>query len=128
MTRQDAKALLSYAMALYPGQWMTSQQADVFCGIWAAEFSDYDAEDVIKAFKTASRLSPDRFPSAPKVHEVLESSQMSIPNPEQDFRNAHGGKSKAEWDAAMRWQESPEGKQKMAEYRERMNRIFSKAI
>lgn len=128
MTRQDAKALLSYATALYPGLWMTSQQADVFCGVWASEFSEYSAESVIEAFKSASRLSPDRFPSAPKVHEVLESSGMATMNPEQEYRNMHGGKSKTEWEAMVKWQESAEGKAKLAEFRERVNRIFSKTV
>lgn len=124
MTRQDARALLSYAVALYPGSWMTGQQVDVFCGVWAAEFADYDAEDVIAAFKTASRLSPDRFPSAPKVHEVLESSRMNVPTPEQEFRNLHCGKSREEWESMKRWQESEEGQRRLAEYRDRVKKLF----
>lgn len=126
MNRGETQALISMGMAMYPAMYATPAQIAGIIEVWMEAMKEVSASDARAAFTATSRCSPDRFPSLPKVLETLDAMRRNRPDPEKEFRDTHGGKSREEWERLSAWENSEEGKAKLAEYKRRIREIFGK--
>lgn len=110
MNRKEAQALVTMGMAMYPATYAPPAQLEYMISIWADGLKDVPAPDAIEAFRATAKCTPDRFPSLPKVQETLDAMRRNRPDPEKEFRDMHGGKSREEWDAMIAFENSEEGK------------------
>lgn len=126
MNRKEAQALVTMGMAMYPATYAPPSQLEYMISIWADGLKDVPASDAIEAFRATAKCTPDRFPSLPKVQETLDAMMRNRPDPEREFRDMHGGKSREEWERQAAWENSEEGKAKLAEYKRRLREIIGK--
>lgn len=126
MTQNEIIELLQYANSVYPATRMTHEQITQTAFIWGQDLQKHSAKKVGEAFKYATRSSPDKMPSLPRILNAIDEIDM-IPkpkSPEQEFRDTHCGKDPEEWERDEAWRNSEEGKKKIAWYYEQFDKLF----
>lgn len=125
MTTSEARQFLEYAATIYPSARMPDAQMEHAAKIWANEFDAVSLKRIGEAFKIAQIESPKWMPSVPEMHAALNTlDSMAKPRtPEDEFRDAHGGKSRAEWEAYNEWASSQSGKAKIEQYKQRLKQL-----
>lgn len=126
MNRGETQALISMGMAMYPATYATPAQIAGIIEVWTESMKEVSVSDARAAFTAASKCSPDRFPSLPKVLETLDAMKRSRPDPDKVFRDTHGGKNPDEWREMVAWRESDAGKKRLTELRDELKRLFRK--
>lgn len=126
MTRNETMALITFGLSMYPATFVTRELIANMVDVWDSELRDVTASDAMEAFRMTARVMPNGFPSLPKIMETLASIRANRRDPEKEFRDSHGGKSREEWEAMISWENSEEGKRKLAWYHERIREIFQK--
>jgi hypothetical protein len=105
---------------------MTEDVILQMASIWQKEFISNTKEQVIEAFKLARSESPDFIPAIPKVQAAIKRIALEndlkkrLKTPEDLFRESHCGKSPEEWKRMNEWEASPEGAQKVKQYKQRL--------
>lgn len=131
MTQADSAAILRYANSIYPSARMTEAQIIQDSAIWANEFADNTREQVFEGFKVARLDSPDWMPSVTKIQAAIRqielAAEMKKRMKTQDdlFRESHCGKSPEEWKQMRDWESSPEGSQKVKQYKKRLRELLA---
>ena len=130
MSQDDSVMIIRYAMSIYPSMRWTDDQINQNAVVWSNEFSANTREQVIEAFKIARTESPDWLPSIPRIQSAIKflESQLKQKSDEDEFRDAHCGKSEAEWKALTAWESSKEGASKLKEYKQRLLQIAGSKI
>lgn len=125
MNSEDALGLIKYAMMVYPSLRLTDNQIANAVNVWAAEFADESQETVRQAFKLARQESPDWMPSIPKIQAAIVTlkSVLRKKSKEQEFRDAHCGKSEDEWNECLNWEQSDDGKQKINAFKSQLKAL-----
>lgn len=130
MTQSDSAAILRYANTIYPSARMTEEQIIQSSIIWANEFSEWTREQVFEGFKEARIESPDWMPAVPKIQAAIRKLALEaemkkrLKTPEDLFRESHCGKSPEEWKRMNEWEASPEGAQKVKQYKQRLLEVI----
>ena len=124
MTRREAEEFLLYATQVYPSA--RFQDIAYAAQVWSTELRDESREDVLAAFRIASTESQDWMPTAARIKAIARQNaeQTRRRTPDAEFRDAHGGRSREEWDALIAWEQSADGIAKLHAYRERLARIL----
>lgn len=127
MTKEDSAIILRYAMSIYPSLRMTEDELQQAAIIWSKEFANNTKEQVIEAFKIARENSPKWMPPIPLIQDAITSINMRLKtkNPQEEFKDKHCGKSEAEWSAYKKWEQSPEGKERIAQYKLKLAQILN---
>ena len=128
--------MLKYATILYPSFRLTEEQMTKYAEIWAAEFRDDSCEIVSEAFRIARTKSPIWMPPVPSIQDAIKEIQSrKTPEEEfleqhggrtpeqvadQEFREAHCGKSRSEWASYKSWESSRDGSEKIKAYKQRL--------
>lgn len=118
--------LIRYALSNYPATRMTEDVILQTAAIWQKEFISNTKEQVIEGFKLARSESPDFIPAIPKVQAAIKriafesDLKKRLKTPEDLFRESHCGKSPEEWKRMNEWEASPEGAQKVKQYKQRL--------
>lgn len=126
MTRSETMALITLGLSMYPATYVTKELVANMVEVWNNELREVTASDATEAFRATARVTPNGFPSLPKVMETLASIRANRRDPEKEFRDAHGGKSREEWQAMLDAENSEEGKKKMAERRRQVEELFAR--
>jgi hypothetical protein len=127
MTKEDSAIILRYAMSIYPSLRMTEDELQQAAIIWSKEFAYNTKEQVIEAFKIARENSPVWMPAIPAIQDAIISINMRLKrkSDEEEFRDKHCGKSESEWREYKKWEQSPEGKERIMSYKRRLAEILN---
>lgn len=127
MTKEDSAIILRYAMSIYPSLRMTEDELQQAATIWSKEFAHNTKEQVIEAFKIARENSPVWMPAIPAIQDAITSINMRLKrkSDEEEFRDKHCGKSESEWREYKKWEQSPEGKERIMSYKRRLAEILN---
>jgi hypothetical protein len=127
MTKEDSAIILRYAMSIYPSLRMTEDELQQAAIIWSKEFAHNTKEQVIEAFKIARENSPVWMPAIPAIQDAIISINMRLKrkSDEEEFRDKHCGKSESEWREYKKWEQSPEGKERIMSYKRRLAEILN---
>lgn len=123
MNSIETKQFLEYAMSIYPSARMSESLLDKTAKIWAAELSDEPLRRVIEAFKVARAESPDWMPTLPKIQAALDTLPRKKTQ-DEEFRDSHCGKTRAEWEQYEEWANSDSGRHKIEQYKARLRNIL----
>lgn len=128
MTAEDTALLIRYMLTMYPNARMDAQKFKETVQNWTDEFRKDSKEAVGQAAREAMAMSPDWMPTVPQIKNALWdiSSRIRTKTPEEEFRDAHGGKSKEEWEALEAWERSDEGITKLRMYKKKLQEIFGR--
>lgn len=126
MTSEETKRLFNYAMMNYPSFRRSDAELDNLIKLWTSEFINVPFKKMIEAFRYARTESPEWMPTLPMVQRALVEidAQNKSKNPEQEFKDSHGGKTREEWEQYQAWIKSEGYKQRNEEYRKRIKAIF----
>lgn len=127
MTKEDSTIILKYAMSIYPSLRMTEEELQQAAIVWSKEFAHNTKEQVIEAFKIARENSPVWMPAIPAIQDAIISINMRLKrkSDEEEFRDKHCGKSESEWREYKKWEQSPEGKERIMSYKRRLAEILN---
>ena len=127
MTKEDSAIILRYAMSIYPSLRMTEDELQQAAIIWSKEFAHNTKEQVIEAFKIARENSPVWMPAIPAIQDAIVSINMRLKrkSDEEEFKDKHCGKSESEWREYKKWEQSPEGKERIMSYKRRLAEILN---
>jgi hypothetical protein len=106
---------------------MTEDELQQAAIIWSKEFAHNTKEQVIEAFKIARENSPVWMPAIPAIQDAIISINMRLKrkSDEEEFRDKHCGKSESEWREYKKWEQSPEGKERIMSYKRRLAEILN---
>lgn len=109
-------------MVIYPSFRLTDEQLIKYAEIWSAEFKDDSCELVSEGFRIARMESPAWMPSVPSIQAAIRSiiSQAKPKSKDEEFKDAHCGKTQEEWVSLKSWEKSKDGAEKIKAYKQRL--------
>lgn len=127
MTKEESIVILKYAMTSYPSLKLTDDELGRTAAIWANEFAANTKEQVLEGFRMAREKSPVWMPAIPAIQDAIISINMRLKrkSDEEEFKDKHCGKSESEWREYKKWEQSPEGKERIMSYKRRLAEILN---
>lgn len=125
MTKAEAATLIRYMLTMYPTVRMTDVQIDAMAHNWSLELAGVPCKMAGEAFRVARSKSPAWMPTLPMIQAAICAIEARArpKTPEEEFRDAHCGKSQAEWAAYEQWASSEEGRAAITQYKARLKAL-----
>lgn len=126
MTLEETELLIRYMLTLYPSKKLSEAEFKTYVQNWHNEFKNESRDIVVAGFKDARVEDPRFIPTVPMIQNAIQDirSKIRVKSKEQEFRDSHCGKSEAEWNSMVEWEQSQDGSKKLATYKDRLSKLF----
>lgn len=131
MTLQETESIIRFILSSYNTFNLSQEKVADMIKLWQHEFSATPREIVIKGLRKAMAKSPAWIPPIPLVRDSMNEEpdprDAMIPKEKsamQEYKDKHCGKTKEEWSLMLQWEQSDEGKSKIASYHERLVKLI----